>query len=62
MLMARESLLYVDHVRFVWSRTIHGLSVGYVWCVGRIFPAGCISIRIVVTLRYEYHLFVVVIT
>jgi hypothetical protein len=26
------------------------------------FPAGCTSIRIAVTLGYEYHLFVVVIT
>jgi hypothetical protein len=33
-----ERLLYVDHVRYVWSWTIHGLSVESVWCVGRIFP------------------------
>jgi hypothetical protein len=34
----RERLLYVDRVRYVWSRIIQGLSVESVWCVGRIFP------------------------
>jgi hypothetical protein len=33
-----ERLLYVDHVRYVWSGTIRGLSVGCVWHVGRVFP------------------------
>jgi hypothetical protein len=33
-----EGLLYVDHVIYVWSWTIHGLSVGSVWHVGWIFP------------------------
>jgi hypothetical protein len=28
----------------------------------QVFPAGCTSIRITVTLRYEYRLFVAVIT
>jgi hypothetical protein len=32
-----ERLLYVDHVRYVWSGTIRGLSMKSVWCVGRIF-------------------------
>jgi hypothetical protein len=49
----RERLLCVDHMRYVWSGTIHGLSVGCVWRVGRVFPAGCTSIRIDATLRYE---------
>jgi hypothetical protein len=34
----REGLLCIDHVRYVWSWTIHGLSVKNVWCVGRVFP------------------------
>jgi hypothetical protein len=33
-----ERLLYVDRVRYVWSYTIHGLSVKNVWRVGRVFP------------------------
>jgi hypothetical protein len=36
--MTRERLLCVDHVRYVWSETIRRLSMGCVWCVGRIFP------------------------
>jgi hypothetical protein len=31
---ASRGLLYVDHVRYVWSGTIHGLSVRSVWPVG----------------------------
>jgi hypothetical protein len=31
-----ERLLYVDRVRYVWSWTIHGLSVESVWRVGRV--------------------------
>jgi hypothetical protein len=42
--MTCERLLYVDHMRYVWSRTIRGVLVGF-------FPAGCTSIRIAVTLR-----------
>jgi hypothetical protein len=57
-----ERLLCVDHVRYVLSGTIRGLSVGCVWRLGRVSPAGCTSIRIDTTLRYEYHLFVTVIT
>jgi hypothetical protein len=34
----RERLLYVDHMRYVWSGTICGPSVGYMWCAGRVFP------------------------
>jgi hypothetical protein len=30
LLMTSERLLYVDCVRYVWSRAICGLSVGYV--------------------------------
>jgi hypothetical protein len=36
--MTREIMICVDHVRYVWFGTIRGLSVGCVWCVGRIFP------------------------
>jgi hypothetical protein len=57
----REMLLYVDHVRYVWSRAIHEPSMESMWRVGRVFPAGCISIQIVTTLGYEYRLFVAVI-
>jgi hypothetical protein len=35
--MTCEGLLYVDHVRYVWSWTIHGLSVESVWRIGRVF-------------------------
>jgi hypothetical protein len=38
LLMTHERLLYMDHVRYVWSRTICGLSVENVWRVGRGFP------------------------
>jgi hypothetical protein len=33
-----KRLLYVDHVRYVWSWTICGLSVESVWRVDRVFP------------------------
>jgi hypothetical protein len=33
-----KRLLCVDHVRYIWSRTICGSSVGYVWRVGQVFP------------------------
>jgi hypothetical protein len=33
-----ERLLYVNHVIYVWSWTIRGLSVENVWCVGWVFP------------------------
>jgi hypothetical protein len=42
----RERLLCIDRVRYVWSGTICGLSVGCVWHVGPVSPAGCTSIRI----------------
>jgi hypothetical protein len=35
--MTHEWLLYIDHVRYIWSMAIHELSVKYVWCVGRVF-------------------------
>jgi hypothetical protein len=57
-----EWLLYMDHVRYVWSYTIHRLSMESVWCVGQVFPCRCTSIQIAVTLEYEYRLFVAVIT
>jgi hypothetical protein len=38
LLMTRERLLYADHVRYVWSRVIHGPSVESGWRVGRVFP------------------------
>jgi hypothetical protein len=50
---SHEGLLYVDHVRYIWSWTICGLSVESVWRVGRIFPAWCTSIQIAATLGYE---------
>jgi hypothetical protein len=36
--VTHERLLCVDHMRYVWSGTIHGLSVGCVWRVGWVFP------------------------
>jgi hypothetical protein len=38
LLVTHERLLYVDHVRYVWSRIIHGTSVESVWHAGQIFP------------------------
>jgi hypothetical protein len=35
---SHEGLLYVDHVRYVWSWTIHRLSMESVWYVGWVFP------------------------
>jgi hypothetical protein len=49
----RKRLLCVDYVRYIWSGTIHRLSVGYVWRVGQISPAEYTLIRITVTLGYE---------
>jgi hypothetical protein len=51
--MASERLLCANHVRCIWSRTKRGLSMGSMWCVGQVSPAGCTSIRITATLRYE---------
>jgi hypothetical protein len=48
-----KRLLCVDYVRYIWSGTIHRLSVGYVWRVGQISPAEYTSIWITVTLGYE---------
>jgi hypothetical protein len=53
LLATHKRLLCVDRVRYVWSGAICGLSVEYMWRVGRVFPAGCISIRITATLGYE---------
>jgi hypothetical protein len=53
LLTTHERLLCVDCVRYVWSETIRGLSVGCVWRVGQVSLAGCTSIRIIATLRYE---------
>jgi hypothetical protein len=53
MLMTHKRLLYADHVRYVWSGAIRGLSVECVWCVDQVSPTGCTSIRITMTLRYE---------
>jgi hypothetical protein len=38
LLMTQKRLLYADHVRYVWSKAIHGPSVESVWRVGRVFP------------------------
>jgi hypothetical protein len=37
LLMTHEMLLYAYHVRYVWLRVIHGLSVKCVWRVGQVF-------------------------
>jgi hypothetical protein len=44
LLVTRERLLCIDRMRYVWSRTIRGLSVGCVWCVGQVSPTRCTSI------------------
>jgi hypothetical protein len=49
----RERLLCVDRVRYVWLTVTHVLSVGSVWHVGQVSPAGCTSIRIIATVGYE---------
>jgi hypothetical protein len=36
--VTHERLTCVDHMRYVWSGIIHGLSMRCVWRVGRIFP------------------------
>jgi hypothetical protein len=33
-----ERLLYVDYVRYVWLRVIHGSSVESVWRIDQVFP------------------------
>jgi hypothetical protein len=38
LLMTRERLLYVDYIRYVWSRTIRGPSMKSVWRVDWVFP------------------------
>jgi hypothetical protein len=38
LLASHEGLLYVDHMRYVWSWTIRRLSIGSVWRVGQVFP------------------------
>jgi hypothetical protein len=53
LLMIHERLLYVDHVRYIWSKAIHGPSMESVWRVGRVFPCRYTLIRIAATLRYE---------
>jgi hypothetical protein len=46
--VACEMLLYVDHVRYVWSMVICGLSVESGWRVGRVFPC-----RVYIDLNYR---------
>jgi hypothetical protein len=58
----RERLLYMDYVRYVQSRAIHRPSVESMWHVGRVFLCRVYIDWIAATLRYEYRLFVVVIT
>jgi hypothetical protein len=36
--MTHERLLYVDHMRYVWSRAIRGPDVESLWRVGWVFP------------------------
>jgi hypothetical protein len=35
--VTHEKLLCIDHVRYIWSMAICGLSVGSVWRVGLVF-------------------------
>jgi hypothetical protein len=35
-----KGLLFIDCMRYVWFGTIRRLRVGYMWCVGRVFPKG----------------------
>jgi hypothetical protein len=35
---AHKRLLYMDHVRYIWSRVIRRSSVENVWRVGKVFP------------------------
>jgi hypothetical protein len=45
---------YTRTVRDTYGRNvIHRLSVGCIWHVDQVSPAGCTSIQIVVTLGYE---------
>jgi hypothetical protein len=44
--VTREKLLCIDRMRYVWSGTILGLSMGCVWRVGWVFPIGCTSIQV----------------
>jgi hypothetical protein len=48
-----KRLLCNDCMRYVWSGTIRGLSVGCMWRVGQVSPTGCTSIQIAATLGYE---------
>jgi hypothetical protein len=38
-----ERLLCVDHVRYIWSGTIRGLSVECMWRVGQVSPTAWLS-------------------
>jgi hypothetical protein len=45
---------YTRTARDTYGRNaIRGLSAGCVWRVDQVFPAGCTSIQIIVTLGYE---------
>jgi hypothetical protein len=35
---SHEGLLYVNHIKYVWSWTIRRLSVESVWHIGQVFP------------------------
>jgi hypothetical protein len=56
-----ERLLCIDHVRYVWSMVIRGLSMRSVWRVGRVFPyrvyinSNCRDSQIWVPLVYGSH-------
>jgi hypothetical protein len=53
LLTTSESLLYVDHMRYVWSRVICGQSVRSMWHVEHVSPVGCTFIQITASLGYE---------
>jgi hypothetical protein len=53
LLVTHERLLYVDHVRYVWSGAIHRSSVESMLRAHRVFLVRCTSIQIAVTLGYE---------
>jgi hypothetical protein len=61
-LVGTSEKLPTQTTRDVWSETIRESSMESMWRVDQVFPTVCTSIRIVVTLRYEYRLFVAVIT
>jgi hypothetical protein len=61
-LMGTSEGLSTWTTRDIWSRTIRNQALKACGMLIGFSPARCISIRIIVTLGYEYHFFVAVIT